>query len=96
MKPETKAKYPRNWKEISRAARDRAGHKCQWCGTESKPRNVLTVHHVDYNPGNNEPGNLLVLCQKCHLRFQQQRRIKLPKEEPAEQGRLELPLDNTT
>lgn len=30
-------------------------------------RIVLTVHHRDGNPENNERGNLKALCQKCHL-----------------------------
>jgi hypothetical protein len=27
---------------------------------------VLTVHHKDFNPGNNDPQNLACLCQRCH------------------------------
>jgi 5-methylcytosine-specific restriction endonuclease McrA len=27
---------------------------------------VLTVHHLDFNPQNNEDWNLMALCQKCH------------------------------
>ncbi|MDR3243269.1 MAG: hypothetical protein LBT79_00810, partial [Elusimicrobiota bacterium] len=30
---------------------------------------VLTVHHCDFNPQNNEPYNLFALCQRCHLRL---------------------------
>lgn len=28
---------------------------------------VLTTAHLDQNPGNNERSNLRVLCQRCHL-----------------------------
>ena len=28
----------------------------------------LAVCHKDHDPANNEPDNLLVLCQRCHLR----------------------------
>jgi len=29
---------------------------------------VLTVHHRDGQPENNQRGNLIALCQRCHLR----------------------------
>lgn len=32
IRPENKALYPPNWKEIRAAILDRAGHKCEWCG----------------------------------------------------------------
>lgn len=28
---------------------------------------ILTVAHVDHNERNNDPANLLALCQRCHL-----------------------------
>ena len=31
---------------------------------------VLTVHHLDMNPANCEPWNLVALCQACHLSVQ--------------------------
>jgi hypothetical protein len=30
---------------------------------------VLTVAHLDHNPGNNAPENLKALCTVCHLRY---------------------------
>jgi hypothetical protein len=30
---------------------------------------VLTVAHVNQNPADNRPLNLLALCQRCHLRI---------------------------
>lgn len=30
---------------------------------------ILTVHHKDENPSNNERDNLICLCQGCHLDF---------------------------
>lgn len=30
-------------------------------------RIVLTVHHIDGDPTNNERNNLVALCQRCHL-----------------------------
>ena len=34
-----------------------------------KTKIVLTVHHIDGNLENNHNSNLLLLCQKCHLRL---------------------------
>ena len=72
MRPETKVLYPKCWPEISRRIKIERHFTCEGCGqVGSKYRNPLTVHHVDYNPQNNSPGNLLVLCAKCHLGLQQ-------------------------
>ena len=30
---------------------------------------VLTTHHLDFNPSNNEEYNLMALCQRCHNRL---------------------------
>lgn len=37
-------------------------HRCAICGKE-RPQ----IHHIDENPGNNDPANLLPLCPNCHL-----------------------------
>lgn len=114
--PMNKALYPKNWGEISKARRESAGNRCEWCGIpnhavvirnpaktseflylgdtpetdywftqENVPvgglwdypdwyngdqkqiKIVLTVAHLDQNPANNEPANLVALCQRCHL-----------------------------
>lgn len=71
MRPETKANYPKDWAEISRRTIKERHYICEGCGQRgSRPRNILTVHHIDYNPANNVPGNFLVLCASCHLRLQ--------------------------
>lgn len=36
---------------------------------EKPGRFVLTVAHLDQNPGNNAPENLKALCSVCHLRY---------------------------
>ena len=36
---------------------------------DSKQR-MLTVHHLDMNPANCKPSNLVALCQSCHLSIQ--------------------------
>lgn len=71
MRPETKALYPTNWPEISHSTIQARGSRCEACGhNKEDDGKVLTVHHIDYDPSNNDPANLVVLCQGCHLRRQ--------------------------
>lgn len=51
------------WGELSRQARERAGDKCETCG--SSPGHV---HHVKYPKRFDEDhvDNLVVLCRRCH------------------------------
>lgn len=37
-------------------------HRCAICGAD-KPH----IHHIDENPSNNDPLNLIPLCPNCHL-----------------------------
>lgn len=68
IRPENKARYPKDWPAISRAIRDRAGNKCEDCGVENYSirdgsKIVLTVAHLDHAPENCEPENLKAWCQ---------------------------------
>jgi hypothetical protein len=51
---------------IPRAIKDSVlrefNHRCAICGKE-RPQ----VHHIDENPSNNDPMNLIPLCPNCHL-----------------------------
>ena len=68
MRPETKALYPDNWAELSRETIEAANHICQDCGRSDRDDNIiLTTHHKDYDPSNNNPSNRVCLCQGCHL-----------------------------
>jgi len=55
-------------------------------------RFVLTVAHLDQNPGNNDPGNLKALCSVCHLRHDApfRKANSLAKRERQGQLRLEV------
>ena len=73
---EKKKLYPKNWKEISQWTVINAGNKCEVFDAENhkphpitKSRVILTVHHCDFNPRNNESYNLYALCQRCHIRL---------------------------
>jgi hypothetical protein len=75
IRPENRARYPKDWKDRSRFFRfSRANDRCEWCGAEhGKPRPttgsavVLTTAHVfDDRPEASDFLNLAALCQKCH------------------------------
>src|SRR5690349_11758113 len=54
------------WQEKRLAALERAGHRCQTCNGKQN----LDVHHRTYERiFNEEPGDLTVLCRKCHELF---------------------------
>jgi len=62
-------KYSQNWWDIARRLKEERGNQCEACYIrhDADPHNILTVHHIDYNTQNNDPSNLIVLCQRCHL-----------------------------
>jgi 5-methylcytosine-specific restriction endonuclease McrA len=73
IRPENKARYPKDWPTISKRIREREGQKCKWClASNGEPhpitgsRVVLTVAHLDHCPENCTDDNLAALCQKCH------------------------------
>jgi len=79
IRPENKARYPKDWKAISLRIREAAGNRCEGspafpdCRAENgKPhpvtgsRVVLTVAHLDHQPENCADDNLKAWCQKCH------------------------------
>lgn len=47
--------------------------RCTAINRESHPvtgsRVILTVAHLDHNPANSAPTNLMAACQKCHLAY---------------------------
>jgi 5-methylcytosine-specific restriction endonuclease McrA len=76
IKAENRHRYGPNWRAISQACRERAGHRCEQCGIQNHvpiPGNakgskvVLTVAHVDHVIENVGHANLRAWCQRCHL-----------------------------
>lgn len=80
---ERKKLYPKNWIDISQQVKTRAGLKCEICDVEngllhpkSGSKVILTVHHLDFNPQNNEDYNLIAICQRCHNRLDKRFRAR--------------------
>ena len=83
IRPENRARYPKNWKAISLEVRKAAGWVCEGspgfyedCRAENgKPHPVtgsivvLTVAHLDHVPENVARSNLRAMCQRCHLTY---------------------------
>ena len=76
IRPENRARYPANWREISLAIRRRAANCCEWCGAQHGRPHLLTgsivvlqAAHLNHDPSDCDPVNLRALCQKCHLRY---------------------------
>ena len=81
IRPENKARYPKNWKtEIRPSILARANDRCEFCGRKNHAwvynwktgrmvRVVLTVAHLDHTPENCDPNNLRALCQRCHNQY---------------------------
>ena len=80
IKPENRARYPRNWMDIVAEVRERSGDRCEGspafpscCATNGKPHPitgstvVLTTAHLDHTPENCDLANLRHWCQRCHL-----------------------------
>ena len=68
--PMNRSLYPPDWPQISRAIRERAGDKCEWCGRPNRVTGVvLTVAHLNHTPADCRAENLAALCQACHLRY---------------------------
>ena len=82
IRPEERARYPKNWKEISLARRQTAGWRCEGsplypdCRAENvRPhpvtgsKVVLTVAHLNHQPEDISDDNLRAWCQRCHLAY---------------------------
>lgn len=82
IRPENKARYPKDWRDIRTAVLIRACYVCEGSpqfpdcrAANNQPhpttgsRVVLTVAHLDHQPENNRMSNLRALCQKCHLAY---------------------------
>lgn len=54
--------YPLEFNErLKREIRERDNYTCLLCGEPG-----IQVHHIDYDKENNNPSNLIALCNPCH------------------------------
>ena len=107
IKPENRARYPKDWKQIRQRVLERAGNKCEFCGIENYAirengsKVVLTIAHLDNVPEHCEMSNLRALCQKCHLTYdakfhaENARKTRFDKKQDSSQMRLFLEVENT-
>lgn len=84
-----RARYPKNWREISLGIRERAEWRCESVPGQPRCRArhgkphpitratvVLTVAHLNHQPEDCRDANLRALCQRCHNRYDAKHRQK--------------------
>lgn len=78
--PKSPSDYPKNWKDISSAFREKCKYKCADCGVDcSAHSRLLDVHHLNGVKNNCRPENLRCLCKDCHAKqdFHSHYKVKL-------------------
>ena len=62
--------YGLGWtKTLKESVRQRDNYTCKLCGIKQKTNKKHDVHHIDYNKKNNDPDNLITLCNSCHAKI---------------------------
>src|SRR5689334_9677591 len=56
------------WERMQPLIRMRDGNACAVCHA-TRGKRALPVHHIDENPANNTPTNLITLCHACHTTY---------------------------
>jgi 5-methylcytosine-specific restriction endonuclease McrA len=54
----------KEWKSTRSTVLERDGDQCVICGNNDG----LHIHHIDTDPTNDDPANLVTLCSFCHAR----------------------------
>lgn len=70
---QSKSKYSNYFRKIRLSIRTRDNFKCKNCGiTENthikKFKEVLSIHHIDYNKQNCKENNLITTCKLCNIK----------------------------
>ena len=60
--------YPKEFKQIKKFILERDNYTCQDPNCVCVEESDLHVHHIDYNKKNNNPENLITLCNSCHAK----------------------------
>ena len=70
--------YTWDFKRIAKLIRKRDDHKCVLCGMpQEEQKKKLTVHHIDENKINNNPSNLMTVCNSCHCKLHKPHRYSM-------------------
>lgn len=82
IRPERRALYPANWKQLVELVRVRSGDCCEGspvypdcraANGEPHPvtrsKVVLTTAHLDHDETSGDLANLRHMCQRCHLTY---------------------------
>ena len=80
--PMDKTKYPSDWVQIAQVVKNQASWKCEQCGLQCRlpgeqfdtHRRTLTVAHINHVEMDCSPENLVALCSRCHLAYDQPRK----------------------
>lgn len=71
-----------HWREVAKAAKERAGGRCQLCNDTDR----LETHHRTYERrGFEEDWDLTVLCDRCHEKFHRE-----PPADPNDEPRVTM------
>ena len=81
--PMNRANYPSNWDEIANEIKMQAGWKCEKCKLQCRfpgdkfdtHKRTLTVAHINHIEMDCLPQNLVALCPRCHLAYDQTRKV---------------------
>jgi 5-methylcytosine-specific restriction endonuclease McrA len=74
--------YPDDWDQIAQGIKEAAGWKCEKCGRQCRfPGDkfdthvrTLTVAHINHVEMDCREENLVALCPKCHLAYDEVRK----------------------
>lgn len=80
--PMDRSKYPADWDQIAVAIKEQAGWRCELCGLQCRfpgeafdtHRRTLTVAHINHVEMDCRAENLVALCPRCHLAYDQTRK----------------------
>jgi len=78
-------------KKLKAQIKKRDEYRCQECFKhQSEIKQPLCVHHIDFNKKNNNPKNLITLCDSCHGQTQFDRKQWINYYEGVQNGRINL------
>lgn len=67
MSPDIRGDVRRGSRELFWDLHNQSSYTCPGCGAGRDETTAMHVHHVDGNRTNHTRGNLVALCNQCHL-----------------------------